>query len=231
MKRFFKRVLQFFLKLLIGFIILTVALVILYRFVNPPITGMMLYKLLNEKDYSYDHQWKNLEDINPKLPLSFMAAEDQRFFEHFGIDTEAIEKAIEHNKNSNNKHGASTITQQVAKNVFLFPTKSFLRKGFEVYFTLLIEIFWSKCRILEVYANVVELGPGVYGVEYAAKTYFGRTAKNVNSSQAALMAASLPNPNRYRISNPSAYMQKRQNWILRQMSNLGQVQLNEICYN
>ena len=157
--------------------------------------------------------WVPLEEISPTIQAAVLKAEDYRFFEHNGFDYEAIQKAMAYNKTHIHKKGASTISQQTAKNVFLWPDRSWLRKGFEAYFTMLIETFWPKERIMEVYLNVIELGPGVYGVEAASQKFFKRKAKNLNSSQAALIAAVLPNPNKFRIDRPSTYVLNRQRRI------------------
>jgi len=182
---------------------------------------MMLYKWWNQENYSIDYRWRDLEEIGSSVPLAFISSEDQKFLNHNGFDVEAIKKAIESNKESKKVRGASTISQQVAKNVFLLPTKSYFRKGLEVYFTFLIELVWGKERIMEVYINVVELGEGVYGVEAAAQNYFKKSAKKLSRNNAALMATVLPNPLIFKLKSPSAYMQKRSNWVLRQMNNLG----------
>jgi len=221
MKRIIKRISFILLKTLLVLFLLSLFWVLLYRFVNPPISGMMLYKTIIEKEYSYKYQWKDIDEINASLPLAFISAEDQLFLRHNGFDLEAIKDAIEHNKDSNRKRGASTISQQLAKNLFLFPTRSFFRKGLEAYYTFLLETLWSKKRIMEVYLNVVELGKGVYGVEQACVQYFDVTAKNVGRSQSALVATVLPNPLVFKIGQPSAYMRRRQAWVLRQMDNLG----------
>ena len=155
------------------------------------------------------------------MGVAVIAAEDQNFEDHFGFDWEAIEKAIAHNEHSRKKRGASTVSQQTAKNLFLWESRSWARKGFEVYFTLLLEACWSKRRILEVYLNIVEFGDGVYGVEAASRKFFGRSAAALTSGQAALLAAVLPSPRRYRADAPSPYLRGRQEWILRQMRQLG----------
>ena len=213
--------LKFLLKVALVFFIFTVAWVILYAFVNPPISGMMVYKKLTEEQYDYVQTWVDLDQIDPSIPLAFMAAEDQLFFEHNGLDFKAIVEARKHNKNSKHLRGASTISQQLAKNLFLIPSKTYLRKALEVYFTTLMELFWSKCRIMELYLNMVELGPGVYGVEEAAVRYFKLPAAKVGIEQASLMATALPNPIKFQLSAPSIYMRKRQKWVKRQMRNLG----------
>lgn len=153
------------------------------------------------------------------MPIAVMASEDARFQQHWGFDFEAIQKAAERNAKhpEKNKLGASTISQQTAKNVFLWPGRSWLRKGLEAYFTVLIEIFWSKERIMEVYLNSIEMGPGIYGVEAVANEHFGCSANDLTKNQCALIAATLPNPLRFSSKNPSPYMKKRQQWILANM--------------
>ncbi len=168
-----------------------------------------------------------LEDISPNLPLAVVTAEDQKFEEHFGFDLDAIEKAVKYNEKHKGKKvkGASTISQQTAKNVFLWPGRSWLRKGLEVYFTFLIEILWSKERIMEMYLNVIEMGPGVYGAEAAAHYYFDKPAAKLTKSESATIAAILPNPIRWSASKPTRYIIKKRNWILRHM---GKIELKEM---
>jgi len=220
-KKIYRRIFYGLLKLLTLFLSLSFVWVVAYKYIPPPITGMMLYKWWNQENYSIDYRWRDLEEIGSSVPLAFISSEDQKFLNHNGFDVEAIKKAIESNKESKKVRGASTISQQVAKNVFLLPTKSYFRKGLEVYFTFLIELVWGKERIMEVYINVVELGEGVYGVEAAAQNYFKKSAKKLSRNNAALMATVLPNPLIFKLKSPSAYMQKRSNWVLRQMNNLG----------
>lgn len=162
--------------------------------------------------------WVPIEEISPNIQRAVLKAEDYRFYEHNGFDFEAIEKAMKYNKTHKRKKGASTISQQTAKNVFLWPNRDWIRKGLEAYFTVLIELVWSKERIMEVYLNVIELGPGVYGVEAASQRYFHRPASRLTPSQAAMMAAVLPNPNRFRIDRPSSYVLARQRRILYRVS-------------
>ena len=221
MKELFKRLFFFLFKIVLALILISVLWVFAYRFVDPPISGMMVYKSLTIDNYSYEYEWVDLEEISANLPLAFIAAEDQLFLDHSGFDIDAIEKAIKHNGQSKSKRGASTISQQVAKNVFLVPTKSFIRKGLEAYFTLLIELIWDKKRIMEVYLNVVELGEGIYGVEKASSVIFKKSANKIKRTEAALIATALPNPLIFKLDNPSAYMQKRKRWVLKQMNNLG----------
>jgi monofunctional biosynthetic peptidoglycan transglycosylase len=209
------------LKVMLMSILLSVGVVVLYKYVAPPISGMMVYKWWEQENYSIDYRWKSLQEIDSSVPLAFMASEDQKFLNHNGFDIVAIRKAIETNKDAKKKRGASTISQQVAKNVFLLPTRSYFRKGLEVYFTFLIEFVWGKERIMEVYINVVELGEGVYGIEAASQNYFKKSASKLSRIEAALVATSLPNPLFYSLAKPKAYMQKRKLWVLRQMNNLG----------
>jgi monofunctional biosynthetic peptidoglycan transglycosylase len=220
----FKRIWRIFLKIILWFFILSIATVIIYRFIPPPITPLMIQRCMEQafdkkKKVKLDKDWVSLEKISSSLPLAVITAEDQKFAEHFGFDIEAIQKAQKYNDRHKGKRikGASTISQQTAKNVFLFPSRSWVRKGFEVYFTFLIEVFWSKKRIIEVYLNEIEMGPGIYGAEAAAQHYFHKPAKKLTNSEAALIAACLPNPIRWSPAKPTAYIKKKQNWILQQM--------------
>jgi len=163
----------------------------------------------------------DLNRISPNLPLAVVASEDQKFPEHWGFDVEAIEKAYALNRHSHKVRGASTISQQVAKNVFLWSGRSYFRKGLEAYFTVLIESLWPKRRILEVYLNVAEFGVGTYGAEAAAQRFFHKTAAQLTRADAAVLAAVLPNPERYSAIAPSRFVQQRREWILGQMQALG----------
>lgn len=208
-----------------GFIGICLLLVLIFRFVPVPTSGLMVQRRVEAwsaaKPYTSHHRWVPLEDISPSLGVAVIAAEDQNFTEHFGFDWQAIEKAVQHNEHSRRKRGASTVSQQTAKNLFLWNSRSWTRKGLEAWFTLLIETGWSKKRILEVYLNIVEFGDGVYGAEAAARTYFGKPAKRLTPSEAALLAAVLPNPHRFHAGAPSEYIRGRQAWILTQMRQLG----------
>ena len=207
------------------FLVLNILLVAVFRFVPVPTSGLMVQRRLeawsDDKPYRSHHHWVPLEAIAPSLGVAVIAAEDQNFTDHFGFDWQAIEKAVQHNEHSRRKRGASTVTQQTAKNLFLWSSRSWTRKGLEAWFTLLIEAGWSKKRILEVYLNIVEFGDGVYGAEAAARTYFGKPAKRLTPSEAALLAAVLPNPHRFHAGAPSEYLRGRQAWILTQMRQLG----------
>lgn len=213
------------LAVVLACILASVGAVVLFRFVPVPVSALMVERRIaswfSDKPYRARHRWVPLERIAPSMGVAVIAAEDQNFEDHFGFDWQAIEKAMAHNEHSRKKRGASTLTQQTAKNLFLWESRTWVRKGFEVYFTLLLETFWSKRRILEVYLNSVEFGDGVYGVEAASRTFFGRSANALNSGQSALLAAVLPSPRRYRADAPSGYVRGRQEWILRQMRMLG----------
>ena len=207
--------------LLIAFFGSTILAVILYRFLPVYVTPLMIIRLADQvvdgRTLAMHHEWKPIEKISPHLPVAVMASEDQRFLLHHGFDFDAISKAVENNKKGGKTHGASTITQQTAKNVFLWPGRSWTRKGFEAYFTFLIEMFWSKQRIMEVYLNSIEMGDGIYGAEAVAKRHFAKSAEVLTRSDCALIAATLPNPIRFDSSNPSSYMLKRRDQIKKQM--------------
>jgi monofunctional biosynthetic peptidoglycan transglycosylase len=207
------------------FLLGNILLVLIFRFVPIPASGLMIQRRIEswsgEKPYVSHHQWVPLEDISPSLGVAVIAAEDQNFADHFGFDWQAIEKAVQHNEHSRRKRGASTVSQQTAKNLFLWSSRSWTRKGLEAWFTLLIEAGWSKRRILEVYLNIVEFGDGIYGAEAAARSFFGKPAKRLTPSEAALLAAVLPNPHKFHAGAPSDYTRGRQAWILGQMRQLG----------
>jgi monofunctional biosynthetic peptidoglycan transglycosylase len=173
-----------------------------------------------KKDIRLYKDWEPMSNISKNAPQAVVGAEDQKFLEHKGFDFEAMEKAWENNKKGKRIKGASTITQQTVKNVFLWPSRSYVRKGLEAYFTVLVELLWSKERIMEVYLNVIEMGDGVYGIEAAAQTYYKKPAAKLSRSQAAMIAAVLPNPRRWSPARPTAYIKGRQSWIMRQMNNL-----------
>ena len=171
------------------------------------------------KSVKLKHHWVPLDKISPSLPMAVMASEDAKFLQHHGFDFQAIERAAKRNSRHPEKRklGASTISQQTAKNVFLWPGRSWVRKGFEVYFTALIEVMWTKERIMEVYLNSIEMGDGIYGADAVAEEHFGTTADNLTKAQCALRAATLPNPRKFSSKNPSGYMLKRQARIMREM--------------
>ncbi|MFI4976647.1 MAG: monofunctional biosynthetic peptidoglycan transglycosylase [Caulobacterales bacterium] len=196
------------LALLLLLVILPVALVGLYRFVPPPITILMVERLA--QGHGLDHRWVDLRKMSPALPRAAIAAEDSRFCEHHGFDFGAMEKALKHNEEDPGRiRGGSTISQQTAKNVFLWPERSFVRKGFEAWFTVLIETLWGKRRIMETYLNTVEMGPGVYGVEAAARRDFAVGADKVSPAQAARIIAILPSPLKWQAVKPGPYVRRR----------------------
>lgn len=206
---------------LILFFSSTILAVVMYRFLPVYITPLMLIRLVEQvaegKSMAMHHEWKPIDKISPHLPVAVMASEDQRFLLHHGFDIDAISKAVEHNRKGGKQHGASTISQQTAKNVFLWPGRSWTRKGFETYFTFLIEMFWSKQRIMEVYLNSIEMGDGIYGAEAVAKHHFAKTASVLTRSECATIAATLPNPIRFNSSAPSRYIRKRSSKIEHEM--------------
>ncbi|WP_029036429.1 monofunctional biosynthetic peptidoglycan transglycosylase [Salinimicrobium xinjiangense] len=222
MKRFFR----FVLKLILGLFLFSILMVVIYKWVPVPFTPLMAIRYFENPEENIRHNWVPMDEISNNLKVAVIASEDQNFPNHNGFDYEAIKKAMEENKKGRRVRGASTISQQTAKNVFLWPQRSWLRKGLEVYFTFLIELFWSKERILEVYLNSIEMGKGVYGAEAASQVWFGKSAANLTAYEAASIAAILPNPRQYRANPASSYIQGRQSWIVRQMRNLGPIQLD-----
>lgn len=221
-KSFAARFFRFLYKSILYFLIASVGAVVLYRFVPVYVTPLMIWRsaeaLVVGESVSMSKTWVPIQQINKSMQRAVIKAEDYRFYEHSGFDWDAIEKAMKYNKTHKRKKGASTISQQTAKNVFLWPSRSWLRKGLEAYFTVLIEFAWPKERILEVYLNVIELGSGVYGVEAASQKFFKKSAKGLSNAQASLMAAVLPNPRRFRIDRPSAYVLRRQSKIMSRSS-------------
>lgn len=202
-------------------IVVSVLWVALLAVADPPVTWVMAQQAHEQKPFH--RNWRDLEEISHDMPLAVMAAEDQKFMDHYGFDMEAIRKAMDFNARKKGKRvkGASTISQQTAKNVFCWPGRTFVRKGLEAWFTILIELLWTKERIIEVYLNVAETGKGCFGVEAASQRCFGRPASRLTRSQAALIAAVLPAPRRFDCARPSGYVSRRQGWIVRQMNNLG----------
>ena len=204
-------------------------LIFLFKWIAPPMSSFMVQKKVellfsDAADTTIYHRWADYEKISENMKIAVVAAEDQKFPDHFGFDFESIRKALKYNERHERVRGASTITQQVAKNLFLWPGRSFPRKGLEAYLTMLIELIWSKQRILEVYLNIAEMGDRIYGVEAAANIYFNRSASQLNRDQAALLSAVLPNPARYSVRKPSPYVRHRKSWILHQISRLGGIQ-------
>lgn len=215
------------LAVLAGFATASVVAVAVLRFVPPFCSALMVERhvmaLLHAERYSATYEWVRWKHISPAAPLAAIAGEDQHFADHHGFDLDSIQDALEDREHGRRVRGASTISQQVAKNLFLWPGRSWVRKGLEAYFTVLLEALWPKRRILEVYLNVAELGDGIFGVEAASQRYFHKPASRLSAEEAALLAAVLPNPHRFHAARPSAYVAERRAWIRRQMDQLGGV--------
>ena len=221
-----KAILRLLLKLAVVFFLVTLGLVMVFKWVDPPTTSVMLLNYLDarldgQKKSLNKYQWVNYKNISPYMPLAIIAAEDQTFPYHRGFDFRAMKIAFKFNQRGRSVHGASTISQQVAKNLFLWLGRSYLRKGLEAYFTFLIEALWSKQRILEVYMNIAGMGNNVYGVGAASQYFFKKPASALTAQDAALLAAVLPSPSRLKAVRPSPYVLQRQNWILTHMNLLG----------
>lgn len=216
-----RRIIKFFFRLIIILLLLSVGSVVLYRYVPVPITPLMVRNAIGDaiegKPIKIRHDWVPLTEMSPHLKSAVIASEDQRFYSHDGFDWKEISNAIEERRSGKRKRGGSTISQQTAKNVYTFCTSTWARKGIETYYTLLIEWIWPKERILEVYLNSIEMGPGIYGAEAVAQEHFGKPAAKLTRAECALIAATLPNPKRYSSKTPSQYMRKRQRDILNQM--------------
>ena len=223
-----KKVQKFLQWIVLLFFGSTIFFVVLYRFVPVPLTPLMIIRCAQQvsrgEEIRLKHHWMPLEEMSKYLPVAVMASEDQRFLQHRGFDMIEIQNAVEERRAGKRQRGGSTISQQTAKNVFLWPKSSWVRKGFEAYFTVLIELCWSKERIMEVYLNSIEMGDGIYGAEAVAQQHFSRPAKNLSRANCALIAATLPNPLRYSSKNPSRYMLKRQTAIMRQMKHIDLLQ-------
>ena len=220
-KRFFK----FIFKLLLGLFLFSIFMVVIYKFIPVPFTPLMAIRYFENPEEPIEHDWVPIEDISRHMQLAVITSEDQNFEKHSGFDFEAIEKAMEDNRSGRKVRGASTISQQTAKNVFLWPGRTWFRKGLEAYFTFLIEMIWSKERILEVYLNSIEMGKGIYGAQAASQHWFKKDAASLGPYEAAAIAAVLPNPRVYRANPASNFIQRRKNWIVRQMQNYGKFML------
>lgn len=220
-----KKTVMWLMAILLG---ASIILALILKFVNPPIWGWEIHRTLFPiagYPNHIEHQWVPMKKISPALPLAVMASEDQRFPEHWGVDFHALWKVINTSGPGGPDRGASTITQQTAKNVFLFPSHTYVRKAYELYIALVLELIWGKERIMEVYLNVIEFGPGIYGVQAAAQHYFGINASQVSRYQAAQLAVVLPNPYEIHPVSMTDYVHQRVNWVLGQMRNLGPISL------
>jgi len=227
MKKFLFGVIKFTIKTVLLIFVATIVWAALYRYVNPPLTPLMVIGYFGGKR-TVKKEWSDYKNISNYMKLAVIAAEDQKFPMHEGFDIESIKDAIGDKMSGDRLRGASTISQQTAKNVFLWPSRTWMRKAAEAYFTFLIEKIWGKKRILEVYLNVIETGKGVYGVGKAGEIYFGKSAGNLTKEESALIAAILPNPVRMSAVSPSRYVRERQGWIMGQMDNLGTGYLKRI---
>jgi len=216
-----KKLFKFIFKVLLGLFLFSIFIVVVYKWVPVPFTPLMAIRYFENPEEPLEHDWVPMENISRHLQLAVIASEDQNFNNHSGFDFKAIQKAMEDNRTGRKIRGASTISQQTAKNVFLWPGRTWLRKGMEAYFTFLIEIIWTKERILEVYLNSIEMGKGIYGAQSASQYWFKKDAEDLNLYEAAAIAAVLPNPREYRANPASSFIQGRKNWIVRQMQNYG----------
>ena len=213
-------------RIILALVALSVVVVLCLRWVPPPTSAFMLARqwesfFFKERQTALRYQWVAWKSISPYMPLAVVAAEDQKFPSHWGFDLESIREAMDQAREGNRLRGASTITQQVAKNLFLWSGRSYVRKGLEAYITLLLELLWPKKRILEVYVNIAEFGDGVYGVQAAAETFLRKSPSDLTKREAVLLAAVLPNPKQLEVRNPSQYVRKKVRWIEEQMGQLG----------
>jgi len=222
----FKKAAKLLAAALIAFIYLSFLSVLLLKWFHPPTSAFMLQRQLevsldDNQDFEINYEWAEWQEISPYVKVAAITSEDQRYADHWGLDMDAIEQAIDEHQRGESLRGASTITQQTAKNLFLWPGQSFVRKGIEAYFALLMEGLLSKKRILEIYLNIAEFGNGVYGVKAASNIYFNTEPSDLDMMQSALMVTALPSPRRYNLADPSPYMIERRNWILQYMFYLG----------
>jgi len=210
------------------FFLLSISGTFVYKFIPPAFTPLMLIRakesVFSGKKLKFRHQWVPISKISPNLTLAVIAAEDNKYMQHFGFDFDAIIVANKHNKRSRHALGASTISQQTAKNIFLWPNRNYIRKGIEVYFTMLIETFWGKKRIMEMYLNEIEMGDGIFGAEAASQYYFHKSALRLSREESALLASVLPNPRRWRPDKPTSYILNCQAWTLWNMNNIEKVE-------
>lgn len=219
-----KRLSRTFVWAFLALVLLFVSLLLLFRYVNPPTSAFMLSYSFANPDEDVQQRWVSFSDMSPWMPLAVVASEDQRFPDHWGVDFAAIRKALAEYRAGEGLRGASTITQQTAKNLFLWNGRSFVRKTLEAGLAMAVDGLWPKRRILEVYLNIAEFGPGIYGVEAASQLYFGIPARQLSAAQAARLAAVLPNPKVLSVASPSPYVRDRIFWIRGQMDQLSGLQ-------
>lgn len=223
-----RKILRCIWKAMLWFFGLSIFSVIIFKWVPIPFTPLMVTRIIEFKlegdDAIYSHKWVPLEDISPNLQKAVIASEDGNFLKHNGFDFEAMQKAFKNNNKGKRLKGGSTISQQTAKNIFLWQGRSYIRKGLEAYFTVLIELIWGKERIMEVYLNSIEMGNGVYGAQEAARHWYSKTATNLTPREAAGIAAILPNPRKFKASNSSSYINRRKDKIMRVMRHVGKIE-------
>lgn len=223
-----RKILRCIWKAMLWFFGLSILSVIIFKWVPIPFTPLMVTRIIEFKlegeDAIYSHKWVPLEDISPNLQKAVIASEDGNFLKHNGFDFEAMQKAFKNNNKGKRLKGGSTISQQTAKNIFLWQGRSYIRKGLEAYFTVLIELIWGKKRIMEVYLNSIEMGNGVYGAQEAARHWYSKTATNLTPREAAGIAAILPNPRKFKASNSSSYINRRKDKIMRVMRHVGKIE-------
>jgi monofunctional biosynthetic peptidoglycan transglycosylase len=222
-----RKIFRFLWKAMLWFFGISIILVILFKWIPVPITPLMVTRAienkLNGKEAYLNHDWEPLENISPNLQKAVIASEDGYFLKHHGFDFKAMQKAFKSNQKGRKLKGGSTISQQTAKNVFLWQGRSYVRKGLEAYFTVLIELIWGKERIMEVYLNSIEMGDGIYGAEAASQHWYKKESINLSPKEAAGIAAILPNPRKYKATNSSSYINRRKDKILRVMRQTGKI--------
>lgn len=223
-----KKIFNWIKKTMLWFFGISIFLVILFKWVPVPFTPLMITRVVENKmdgkEAIFSHDWESLENISPNLQKAVIASEDGNFLKHKGFDFEAMKKAFDNNNKGRKLKGGSTISQQTAKNIFLWQGRSYVRKGLEAYFTVLIELIWGKERIMEVYLNSIEMGNGIYGAEAAAQHWYRKSATNLTPKEAAGIAAILPNPRKFKASNSSSYINRRKGKITRVMRQIGPVE-------
>lgn len=222
-----RKIFRFVWKAMLWFFALSILSVVIFKWVPIPITPLMMTRAIENKidgkDMVLSHDWEPIENISPNLQKAVIASEDGNFLKHYGFDFNAMQKAFKSNQKGKRLKGGSTISQQTAKNVFLWQGRSYLRKGLEAYFTVLIELIWGKERIMEVYLNSIEMGDGVYGAEAAAHHWYRKSASELTKQEAAGIAAILPNPRKYKATNSSSYINRRKDKIVRVMQHIGKI--------
>lgn len=229
-KRCFRFLVKWFSILVVAFFVFSIVSVLVFKFINPPVTPLMINRcaqhVLAGEMPRLKKDWVPIEDISTWVIRAAVAAEDNKFLDHFGFDIEAIQKAYQHNRKGRTVKGASTITQQTSKNLFLWEGRTYVRKALEAYYTVLVEVFWSKKRIMEVYLNIIEMGDGIYGIEKAARTYYSKPASKLTQSQAAMIVAVFPSPRKRDPRHAGSYLVRRQQQILRAMYRIGPVEFD-----